>query len=115
MKKISLFASAVCCLFLTSCMAPTTLYSWYDYEESTYQYSKKHTDKLQERVLAQYKKMEKQKGLRKVVPPGLCAERGFLFCKNGQTEEGLSYLKKEIELYPESSLYISRIIKQLEK
>ena len=115
MKKLSFIACALCCLFLTSCMAPTNLYTWYDYEESTYQYSKKHTDKLQERVLAQYKKMEKQKGIRKVVPPGLNAEYGFMLCKLGKTEEGLSYLKKEIELYPESSKYISRIIKQLEK
>ncbi|MBQ0058089.1 MAG: DUF4810 domain-containing protein [Bacteroidales bacterium] len=115
MKKYFLSVAMLSCMFLTSCMAPTSLYSWYDYEETTYQYNKKHTDKLQARVLEQYKKIEKQKGLRKVVPPGLYAERGFLLCKIGQTEEGIAFLKKEIEIYPESSKYISRIINQLEK
>ena len=59
--------------------------------------------------------IEKQKGLRKTVPPGLNAEYGFLLCKQGKKEEGIKYLKAEIALYPESATYVSRIIKQLEK
>ena len=85
------------------------LYSWYNYEDITYQYSKKSTEELQVKVLEQYQKMiDKQKGARGVVPPGLYAEYG-------KKEEGLSFLKEEIKAYPESETYISRIIKQLEK
>ena len=61
------------------------------------------------------KMIEKQKGLRKTVPPGLNAEYGFLLCKLGKKEEGIKYLKAEMALYPESATYVSRIIKQLEK
>lgn len=117
MKKtiyVGLLAGAA--LALSSCGSPTTLYSWHDYEDATYQYSKRQTEELQVKVLEQYKKVtEKQKGIRGVVPPGMYAEYGFLLYKTGKKEEGLGFLKKEIELYPESEAYISRIIKQLEK
>lgn len=115
MKKIILSAIAV--FALSSCSTSTkTLYSWYDYEDCTYQYNKKRTDELKVKVLEQYEKMTtQQKGLRGTVPPGLFAEYGFMLCKTGKTEEGLKYLKQEIEMYPESETYISRIIKQLEK
>ena len=93
-----------------------TLYSWYDYEDATYQYHKRSTEELQVKVLEQYKKItEKQRGVRGVVPPGMYAEYGYLLYKTGKKDEGLSFLKKEVELYPESDTYISRIIKQLEK
>lgn len=114
MKKI--FIAAVAVVAMSSCTTTQTLYSWHDYEDATYQYSKRATDELQVKMLEEYKKVtEKQKGTRGVVPPGLYAEYGYQLCKGGKKEEGLSFLKKEIELYPESEKYISRIIKQLEK
>lgn len=92
------------------------LYSWHNYENTTYQYSKRQTDELRDKVLAEYKVLvENQKGVRGVVPPGLYAEYGYLLCKVGEKEKGLEALKEEIKLYPESEQYISRIIKQLEK
>jgi len=50
-----------------------------------------------------------------MVQPGICAEYGYLLIKQGKREEGLQLLKKEIELYPESKVFITRIIKQFEK
>lgn len=115
MKKL-LFIAAVS-LVIMSCSSPEkTLYSWYNYEDATYQYNKKRTDKLHENMMSQYLLMtEKQKGVRKTVPPGLYAEYGFALCQSGKREEGLNYLKKEIELYPEAEGFISRIIKQFEQ
>lgn len=114
MKK--LFIAAVAVLAISSCTSTKTLYSWHDYENATYQYSKKSTEELHVKMLDEYKKViDKQKGIRGVVPPGLYAEYGYQLCKGGKKEEGLNFLKKEIELYPESEKYISRIIKQLEK
>ena len=43
------------------------------------------------------------------------AEYGFLLYRTGKQEEGLEFLKQEINLYPESEKYISRIINQLEQ
>lgn len=99
-----------------SCGSPKTLYSWYDYEDATYQYNKRQTDELKVKMMKQYLKMtKKQKGSRRVVPPGLYAEYGYALYMGGKKEEGLDFLKQEIKLYPESETYISRIIKQLEK
>ena len=56
-----------------------------------------------------------QKAARGVVPPGVNAEYGYLLVKAGKKEEGLTLLKEEARLYPESEKFISRIIKQLQK
>lgn len=111
-----LFFIVLSTFVLVSCGSPKSLYSWYDYEDATYQYSKRPTDELRVKVLEQYQKMvDKQKGLRGVVPPGLYAEYGYLLYKTGKKEDGLSFLRQEIKLYPEADSYVSRIIKQLEQ
>ena len=110
------FIAVLVVLALGSCTTTKTLYSWYNYEDATYQYNKKRTDELKVKVLEQYKKLtDKQKGVRGVVPPGLYAEYGYMLYMNGKKDEGLNFLKQEIKLYPESEMYVSRIIKQLEK
>ncbi len=114
MKKF--FVLGALALLVASCGSNKTLYSWYDYEDATYQYNKKRTDELKVKMMDQYLKLiNKQTGTRKVVPPGLYAEYGYALYMGGKKEEGLGYLKKEIQLYPESEVYISRIIKQLQK
>jgi len=111
-----LFIAAVAVFVLTSCNTTQALYSWHNYEDATYQYNKKATEELKVKMMEEYKKViEKQKGARGEVPPGLYAEYGYQLYKSGKKEEGLGFLKKEIALYPESDKYISRIIKQLEK
>lgn len=114
MKK--LFIAAICVIAFTSCATQKSLYTWYDSEDATYKYTKRGTDELLTKAMAQYEKViSKQKGIRKVVPPGVNAEYGYLLYKAGKKEEGLALLKAEIKAYPESETFISRIIKQLEK
>ncbi|HJH75639.1 MAG TPA: DUF4810 domain-containing protein [Prevotellaceae bacterium] len=118
MRKNIIKASAACLYIgaLTSCSTSKPLYSWYDYEDATYTYSKKPTPEQYDKMIATYVKIgEKQNGLRGKVPPGFNAEYGYQLYKEGKKEEGLKYLNKEIEDYPESKVYISRIIKQIEK
>ncbi len=115
-RNILLLLSVIVICCMTSCSSNTSLYSWYDYEDATYKYYKNPDEKKQEKMMNQYAKMlQNQKGTRKIVPPGLNAEYGFMLVKAGKKEEGLALLKKEIELYPESKNYITRIINQLEK
>lgn len=114
MRKI--FVTAICVMALASCQTQKSLYSWYDSEDATYQYTKRLTDEKLEKAMEQYKKViTKQKGTRKIVPPGVNAEYGFLLYKAGKKEEGLELLRAEIKTYPESEKFISRIINQLEK
>lgn len=114
MKKSSAIIAAVV-LLLTGCSTPK-LYSWYNSEDATYQYTKRATDATLTAAMEQYKKvLSLQKGVRKAVPPGINAEYGYLLCKAGKKDEGLALLKEEMRLYPESEKFISRIVKQLEK
>jgi hypothetical protein len=111
-----LFIAAICVIAFTTCATQKSLYTWYDSEDATYKYTKRGTDELLTKAMAQYEKViSKQKGIRKVVPPGVNAEYGYLLYKAGKKEEGLALLKAEIKAYPESETFISRIIKQLEK
>ena len=115
MKK--LFIAVVAVLALASCgTVQPNLYSWYDSEDATYQYTKRASEEKLVAAMEQYKKViNNQKGARQVVPPGVNAEYGYLLVKAGQKQEGLTLLKQEVALYPESEKFISRIIKQLEK
>ena len=115
MKKV--FVAAVAVLTLASCgTVQPDLYSWYDSEDATYQYTKRASEEKLAEAMAQYKKViSTQKGARGVVLPGVNAEYGYLLVKAGQKEEGLTLLKQEVALYPESEKFISRIIKQLQK
>lgn len=111
-----LFIVGVCMITFVSCSTQKSLYSWYNSEETTYNYTKRGTDELLTKAMEQYEKViSKQKGMRGIVPPGANAEYGYLLYKAGKKEEGLALLKAEIEAYPESEKYISRIINQLEK
>ena len=77
MKRFLLYAIGL--LALASCQAPQTLYSWYDSEDATYEYTKRLTEEKLEYAMKQYQKViAKQKGFRKTVPPGVNAEYGFL-------------------------------------
>lgn len=110
------FISAICVMALASCETTKTLYSWYDSENATYTYTKRGTEETLNKAMLQYEKViHNQKGLRKVVPPGVNAEYGFLLYKAGKKEEGLTLLRAEIAAYPESEKFITRIINQLEK
>jgi len=110
------FILAVCVMAMASCQTQQSLYSWYDSEDATYMYTKRGTEETLAKAMAQYEKVIKnQKGLRKIVPPGVNAEYGYLLCKAGKKDEGLTLLRAEIKAYPESEKFISRIINQLEK
>lgn len=115
MKKFYLTLLLTAPLF-SSCMSTSTLYYWGNYEDTSYKHYKQGTDEAKAELMATYEKMiEKQTGTRKTVAPGICAEYGFMLVQAGKVEEGINYLKKEIELYPESKVFIERIIKQYEQ
>lgn len=114
MKKIFILVAGIA--FMASCSSTETLYSWYDSEDAAYQYTKRLTeDKLKEAMVQYEKVLNRQKGIRKVAPPGANAEYGYLLYKAGKKTEGIALMKEEIRLYPESEKFISRIVKQLEK
>lgn len=58
--------------------------------------------------------IQNQDGTRGVVPPGIYADYGFFLLQEGKTKEGKELLLKEKTLYPESKVFIDRILKMIE-
>jgi len=114
MKKIIFISISV--LLLVSCTTQKTLYSWGKYEITSYNYLKNTDEKSIQEIIENYQEIiEKQKGTRNIVPPGVCADYGFLLLQEGQKEKGKQMLMKEIVLYPESKIFIERILKMFEE
>jgi hypothetical protein len=110
-KYIYLFIVTV---FFSSC-GSTGLYSWDKYEQASYNYLKKADEKSKDKLIEQYQKViNKQKGTRGVTPPGMYADYGFLLIQRGDLKQGKINLDKEIALYPESKIFIDRILKLIE-
>lgn len=101
---------------LTSCATQQSLYDWGVYDEVVYSYLKKSDEDSEKNLLKEYEKLiAKPKGSRKVPPPGVCADLGYLFIKQGNPQKGKELLEKEIAYYPESSVFIERVIKRIDK
>ena len=121
MKKSLLIIVAVlfCIAIFDSCSPKAPIYAWYDYDDIAYLLMK-NGEAANEEAL-------KNVGLRMTcgagmvdglkdggaVPPGIYAEVGYIYFKQGNTTLAKKYFEKEIEAYPESKVYVSRILKQL--
>jgi hypothetical protein len=100
---------------LASCSAPTNLYTWNKYESNSYSYLKNTNEKTSTKLSEEYQKIiKKQKGTRGVVPPGIYADYGFLLLQANDVQNAKAMFQKEMDLYPESKLFIGRIIKMTE-
>ena len=113
MKKVFFVFFAL--LLLSACTVNKPLYTWADYEKASYKYLKNADEKATEVLIENYQEViDKQKGSRGVVPPGVYADYGFVLLQADRADEGKQMLKREIALYPESEIFISRILKMLE-
>jgi len=91
------------------------LYTWGSYEQDSYNYlHKANEESIQNLLLAYQEVIENQEGSRETTPPGICADYGFLLLQLDRVAEGKAMLEKEIELYPESKVFVDRILKLIE-
>lgn len=113
MRKILLLTAVA--IVGASCTTQTPLYNWNKYDDAVYAYTKRADEKSVESLMGIYVKLiENSGGSRKVPPPGVCADYGYLLIQNGKTQEGKELLVKETVLYPESKLFVDRILKRFE-
>ena len=142
MKKLIVLLGVT--LAFSSCSVNSDLYNWgrhssnknaSEYESLVYDNYHKQTPESVCALLCQYEYMTSNPGgERGVVPPGICAEYGYLLLnpdsqetfnehatkKQKETmgsvgsfkEKGLKMLQLEIELYPESATFIAPLIKK---
>ena len=104
---------SICVLSLASCTTTQKpLYSWYNYDTTSYTYLKNSDEKSVQELLKTYETIiQKQQGSRQTPPPGIYADYGFLLLQANRTEQGKEMLLKEMALYPESTIFIERILK----
>lgn len=101
---------------LFACQTQKPLYNYGKYEDMSYAYLKKSNEKSTQKLLEEYQKViKKQNMTRKVPPPGIYADYGFLLIQTNKREEGMKMLNKEIEMYPESKVLIDRVLLMLTK
>lgn len=114
-KSVLLSLIAAPAVILASCASSPTLYNWYTYSDSTYQYVKAGDDESNAKLLEVYQQIvDGQEGsIRETVPPGVCADYGYMLVSAGKVEEGKELLLKEKELYPESAAFIDSILKRI--
>lgn len=111
MKKVLLIAIAGITILTQACSSEKPLYTWGNYENSSYGYLKKKDAKAEKALIEEYKKVTaKQKGSRAVAPPGMNADYGFILLQAGDNAAGRALLRKEIAIYPEAEVFINRIL-----
>lgn len=112
MKPVNVLASLALAAMFASCgSSQKALYSWGNYETASYAYTKEPTEQNERNLITTYRQLiEQPKGARKVAPPGMCAELGYMYYKKGDKANATKYLQMEIELYPESAVFIKRIL-----
>jgi len=114
MKKYLVMAAIG--IFAISCAPTKPLYNWKGYDDAVYAYTKASDEKSVENLIKIYEKLiKKSGGSREVPPPGVCADYGYILIKKGESEKGKELLTKETVLYPESKVFVDRILKRFEK
>jgi hypothetical protein len=108
---------AVLLLTLVGCAAPKqSLYQWGDYENQVYAL---YNDPGKSPVEAQIEKLEadyeKARSMNKAVPPGFHAHLGYLYFQAGKGGQAVQSFQTEKSLFPESAVYMNRILGKAKK
>lgn len=107
---------------LISCGTSKNLYSWNNYDKSSYEYLKKLDEEslvafetsLKEIIEPKPRFKQSSKNEIPSIAPGICAEYGYILLKRGNKKEAIAMFKKEIILFPESKIFVDRILKKIE-
>ena len=115
-KTISLLTILSIGFIISGCNQPKPLYTYGKYSSSYYA-SKKNTSadtalELQKSIEYAIENTEESRSGR--VAPGMYANLGYIYLKNGKTVKAIENFKKEKSIYPESAHFMNRMIKKIE-
>jgi len=104
-------------LFLTACANQNNrLYQWGSYENMVYEsYHEPGKYSSQSQIIEMEKDLEKARAANKSLPPGHYAYLGYLYFQSGQLDKALTALETEKTIFPESTIYMDRLIAQIKK
>lgn len=104
----------LCSVALTGCSTPRTLYHWGSYEEQIYATYAEPGKFPPEQQLADLEKdIQLMQASNSAPPPGFNAHLGYLYFQTGKADRALQAFETEKKLYPESNVYMNRLIARL--
>jgi hypothetical protein len=114
---IRTLALACAVLALTGCVTrPATIYKWGSYEELVYAAHAAPGDVPPEKQIeileADY---QKARAADQRMPPGWHAHLGYLYVQLGKTDQGRQELLTEKAQFPESRVFVDRLLANLRK
>lgn len=104
-------------LTLVGCAAPRqSLYQWGDYENQVYAlYNNPGKSPIEEQIAKLEADYQKARSTNKAVPPGFHAHLGYLYYQAGKGDRAYQAFQTEKALFPESGVYMDRILTKAKK
>jgi hypothetical protein len=103
-------------LMLAGCAAPRPLYTWGSYEELIYaNYATPGKLAPQDEVNALEKDYQQARAANMRMPPGWHAHLGCLYYELGQRDQARQELLTEKAEFPESKVFMDRLLANLQK
>ena len=110
MTHKTIFLISVISIALVGCQPPSNYY-WGNYSYSLYAYKKAPDEKtLLNHKNSLYDIISSSQLYGKQIPPGIYGELGYILLKEGKRQDGINYLQKEMQLFPESRILLNKII-----
>ncbi len=118
MKKTSLLLLLVSFLCF-SC--GKQLYKYKDYDDAIYTYISSENKSEVKNIIKSYQTIVGEKEMKKknsefdpyTIPPGACADYAYLLFQQNDTTGANKWFDMEIDLYPESKIYINNLKQEL--
>lgn len=101
-------------LLIIGC-APQKMYYWGNYSNTLYNYRKNPNDKTLLKHKQELEKIVEKSTKRSLkIPPGVYAELGYIYFRQNNTKEAIKFFQLEKKLYPESYVFMDRLVKATE-
>ncbi len=99
---------------LTACSSPRSLYYWGSYEEQLYSdYMEPGKIPPEQQLLDLEKDLQLMQASNAHPHPGFHAHMGYLYFQIGKADRALQAFETEKKLFPESAVYMNRLIARL--
>lgn len=117
MKKLQILAFIALAIFISGCQQnkQPDLYIWNDYNKTSLLYSNNNHDKeiLEKHVAELEKIITDSEAKDKRVAPGIYAEYAQILFETNKKEEAKKYFELEVKTYPESKIFMDRVMSKL--
>ena len=107
---------AVAMMFCFGCAGGNRMYYWGDYSNSLYNEKKNPGAESIAKHKAVLEKIIEESNSRNLrIPPGVCCELGYMYAAQNNTKKAIGLFKMEEQTYPESTIFMDKLILQAEK